>query len=130
MNPLPVAAALGELVDPGLVHGQPARYPELFADELRQIRKHDLWHVAPTPRPILSLTDTIGDFVGAAPPGAGDQRCSRRSWGGHFLYGLEGEQIVRCTGCEIAQIWALLGMRQDAATIFVRRNIFRRQGPP
>src|SRR5262249_1684271 len=49
MNPLPVAAALGELVDPGLVHGQPARYTQLFADELRQIRKRDFWHAAHPP---------------------------------------------------------------------------------
>jgi hypothetical protein len=32
MNPLPIAAALGELIDPRLIHGHPARNPELLSD--------------------------------------------------------------------------------------------------
>jgi hypothetical protein len=32
VNPLPVAAALGELIDAGLIYGQPTRHAKFFAD--------------------------------------------------------------------------------------------------
>jgi hypothetical protein len=37
MDPLAIAAALGELVDPGLIDGHPARDSDLLADELRNV---------------------------------------------------------------------------------------------
>jgi hypothetical protein len=37
MDPLSIAAALGELVDPGLIDGHPARDSDLLADELRNV---------------------------------------------------------------------------------------------
>jgi len=36
-DPLAIAAALGELVDPGLIHAHPAGDPDLFADVLRNV---------------------------------------------------------------------------------------------
>src|SRR5580658_8312703 len=63
VNPLAIAAALGELVDPGLIHGHPARNAEFLSNILRHIGQSEFSHRgSPGPaRPWLPRSLSFGE---------------------------------------------------------------------
>jgi hypothetical protein len=44
MDPLTVATALRELINPRLIHGRPARNAKLLSNVLRDLRKSEFSH--------------------------------------------------------------------------------------
>src|SRR6266851_4903623 len=68
VNPLPIAAALGELVDDGLIHRQPIRYPKFASGIFRYICASDFSHGEPPCR--FCLCDRLS--------GQSSKSCGRR----------------------------------------------------